>query len=763
MLPENRYAFDIEVFKNFFCCTFVKVDKSDIQQFVIWKDTDDRYKLFKFLKTNPFLISFNGLSYDLPIIRYIRDYKGRNILSDISSLSSRLVSNKRNVDDEEIKSLRYPREFDYIHQDLMAMMNFVRNGVGLKQCAVNLRWHRIQDLPLKYDSLIDSYKDVELILDYNKNDTLITIELYNHPLVTEYRLLRENLVDEYGYEILSAAKSIMANIMMETMYERETGIPKKVFKTQRTNRDVIYFKDVIFPNVEFQSKELKDFHQRLLQVSVNAYDDYGFSESLFFKGNKYNIGIGGLHSDEKPAKYGSGNSEKIISMDVSSFYPAIMCEYNVKPEHLENEFIFILDRVRKERVAAKKSGDKIKAESYKILINSEFGKLRFPDYWLYDPLCLLKVTLNGQLFLLMLIEQMELAGMRCISANTDGCEILVPVGKEEVVSQLAKMWEKQTIMELEFNTYHLLVKKDVNNYIAVDEKGKVKEKGAAFLTEVNLEKGYKSPILAKAIRNYFTKNTPVEETIYKSQDILDFCISQKMGEGFVAELKENGKIQQLQKTNRFYVSIGGGEFQKRKEGSVTGLYVGKTVTILNDYDSSVKFEDYKVNKIFYIVEAKKIIELIEPSVTQISMFDNTLDFGKYINMAGQQVQKKKRKASLATMPISIEEIQNAKKKRLTYTIEGTVALVTELYTTYSPALTLYSLSLGKENKFKMKKDVFKEKPVNIGDVIHLKSVEKKPKVVKKDDEFVEVSGEWTFWINDFDIINNFSNFKRKLA
>ena len=61
-------------------------------------------------------------------------------------------------------------------------------------------------------------------------------------------------------------------------------------------------------------------------------------------------------------------------MDVSSFYPAIMCEYKIKPEHLQDEFIDILDKLREERLVAKELGDKTKAESYKIVVNSTFGK-----------------------------------------------------------------------------------------------------------------------------------------------------------------------------------------------------------------------------------------------------------------------------------------------------------------------------------------------------------------------------------------------------
>lgn len=625
-----RYTFDIETFKNFWCCTFVSVETKKHTQFVIWNDHSDRGELLRFMRQpDLFLISYNGISYDMPIIRFIRDYRGlpEDLNKEIYKLSTRLISDK-SMNDDDIRTLRYPWPDDYVHQDLMAMMAFNKLGVGLKQCSINLKWHRIQDLPIEHTALIQE-EDIDTVLDYNLNDALITLELYNNDEVKQERELRESLVPEYGNRMLSASRSKMANIFLETMYAEETAIDRKEFKLQRTERDVIDFSNVIHRNIKFTSKELNALKEELLKVSVFVTNEFKFSKKFYYKNNLFNLGIGGLHTDEKSAVYRKTDTQEIISMDVSSFYPAIMCEYGIMPAHLDKKFLTILDRIRKERIVAKKSGDKVKAESFKIVINSVFGKLGFNNYWLYDPLAMLRVTVNGQLFLLMLIERMEQAGIHCISANTDGIEIIVPKEFEMKAVEIARQWEKDTKFELEFTKYKLYAKRDVNNYIAITENGKVKTKGA-FLQDISLVKGYKHPIIPRAVNEYFINGTPVEDTIKSSRNIMDFCITQKVGHQFDMEYRTRNGIEELQHTNRFYVSNKGGSLQKRKESTkkLTGLFVGHSVTILNDYNSSDKFEDYDVNFNFYIKECNDIIEELEPSVTQIDMFSNVEDWGR---------------------------------------------------------------------------------------------------------------------------------------
>ena len=62
MNTNNRFAFDVEVFPNFFCVTFLNIDTDTKEIFIIWKERDDRDALVDFLNKKPFLISYIGLS-----------------------------------------------------------------------------------------------------------------------------------------------------------------------------------------------------------------------------------------------------------------------------------------------------------------------------------------------------------------------------------------------------------------------------------------------------------------------------------------------------------------------------------------------------------------------------------------------------------------------------------------------------------------------------------------------------------------------------
>ena len=759
-MTQNRYCFDTEVFKNFFCVTFVKVDTKEIKTFIIWKNQDDRQELLDFLSNDLFLISFNGLSYDMPILRFIKNYEGLDINIALYELSSQLVSEDHRRD-EDVVALRYPHfvEENIVHQDLMAMMGFIRSGVGLKQCSVNLKWHKIQDLPLEHTHKV-ALKDVGEIVKYNINDSLITLELYNDKNVTEARKLRESVAVDFGNEILSAADSKMANIFLSKLYEQETGIPEKEFKELRTPRTEIRFSDVILPVIRFSSPELNSLVEELNKIVVLSFEDFKFEKSVSYKGNIYTLGIGGLHTDERPAVYNQTEDQEILSMDVASFYPSIMCEYHIKPEHLEDRFIYILDKIRKERVQAKKAKNKVKAESYKIVVNATFGKLGFENYWLYDPLALIRVTVNGQLFLLMLIEKMVEKGFICVSSNTDGAEFLIPVNRKDEAMSITREWEKETKFELEFTNYKKLIKKDVNDYLAIKMDGKTKAKGI-FVDTIDLKKGYSYPVIPKAINKYFKDNIPVEQTVSNCKDIFDFCISKKSGGDFQIEYHTLNGIQHLQKTNRFYISNSGGSLQKRRQsnGKTIGLFVGNNVRLLNDYDPNVVFDNYDVNKAWYIHEAKSIIEEIEPSIIQENMFSTDIDYGKRINLLGKEITKKK--ALSVPKKITEKEIREAKSKKIIYDVNPRYILITDLDATYSPKITAYSLSKGTINKFKIKKDIFSQIPLKYGDIVSLESFEKRPRYIKEGNTFREVAGQFEWWITNYKIIEDISEFKRK--
>jgi len=133
---------------------------------------------------------------------------------------------------------------------------------------------------------------------------------------------------------------------------------------------------------------------------------------------------------------------------------------------------------------------------------------------------------------------------------------------------------------------------------------------------VDLKKAYRYPIVPFSMYEYFINNIPIEETISKSKDILDFCTSQKAGSNFLLEFHKNEEIHHLQKTNRFYVSTNGGKIIKRNKNTnkEIGVFAEETTTVLNDYDTRIPFDNYCVDFDFYIKEAHKYIDEIENSV-----------------------------------------------------------------------------------------------------------------------------------------------------
>lgn len=814
----DRYAFDVEIFKNFFDVSFVNIATEEIKTFIIWKNQNDRKELLDFLSERNFLVSFNGLSYDMPILRFIRDYKGKDINADLYKISAKLISDYHR-DDEQVMILRYPRYPEpFVHQDLMALMGFLRTGVSLKQCAIALKWYTIMDSPFEFTHTVEQ-QDIKEIIKYNINDCLITNALYKDHYVTESRELRENLAEQYGDAMLSAADSKIANLMLESLYEKSTGIPRKEFKEGRTHRESVKFSDVILNKVKFETEELISLLSELKNVTVYDTNKFKFEKNIVYKGNQYNLGVGGLHTEESPHVYRATENKKIITMDVASYYPSMMLVYNIKPEHIKEDLLKIFSRVKKERIEAKRAGDKTKADSFKILLNSTFGKLGFNNYFLYDPLAMLQVTVNGQLFLLRLVEMMEKNGIHCISSNTDGCEFEIKKEQESLALSLAKEWQEETGFELEFDYYDLYCKKDVNNYIARNTHGKIKTKGA-FLDTIDLKKQNRHLIIPKAVNNYFLYGTAVEDTIMSCKDIFDFCLSQKIGKQFDMEQvilskassdippytsfmkkgflqdnqwyevsdgqwsynnnfgfkscsldeafkklwieKELGQRKlektELQKTNRFFISTKGAVLQKRnkKTQGTIGLMVGQPVTILNDYDPTVPFEGYDINFKWYIKQAKDMIEEIEPTTVQLDMFGNTTLSATTTSLS-EETSNKLANTKVPSKPKDILEAPKTKKK---FPVSRSFMLVTNISTTEAGVknITVYNLASGREAKLKMNKVLYGVKAIEVGNLLEITRFSKKQKSYKDGKNYVDVAGEFFYYIESFEIVRDIEKF-----
>lgn len=630
------------------------------------------------------LFGFNNQGYDDLMIKgfmmhFNRYDNTKNLIKYLYSLSKKIISLQNDKEafygDKDLDLLRHYK-LPYATIDLQQVFglhsasvvvdkegNRNKFGKSLKQTSINLKWHELLDFKLpdidkeeyeaywkkldnyrgmtldKLNSLItndfDRYvlpKYIEPMLYYNKNDVFLVCEMARQN--PDEIKLRYAITSAFGVNVLCSARANIADKLTIKFYSDMSGLHKDKFIKDRTERTRLSFKKVIFPHIKFKTKELQDLLEEMKTVSIYHVNKDSFTREITFHGTTYTLACGGIHTKDTPVILESDDKTLYVHFDYNSYYPSIIVSYNVSPKHLNQKvFVDMVRYFRDTRVKCKHTKDedgyvisgvpnKIAAEALKIVINSIYGKFGSDQFFLYDRIAQLKVTINGQLMTMTLVEELELNDIHVISANTDGIVIKLPRDKIEVFKEITKRWNEINKMGADSEDYKGYYCRDINNYFAVWPNEKVDAKGDLDPKQYlkDLKKGYDMPIVAKAIFNYLYKNIPVMETLQKHTDILDFCKTQNVGRQFevVYDIVENGKVKTIhsQRHVRFYVSTKGVVIQKENvnDHSRYKLASGLPVQILNSLDDK-PIEERNINYRYYYDEAYKIINPIKLGIS----------------------------------------------------------------------------------------------------------------------------------------------------
>lgn len=167
------------------------------------------------------------------------------------------------------------------------------------------------------------------------------------------------------------------------------------------------------------------------------------------------------------------------------------------------------------------------------------------------------------------------------------------------------------MMTLEHNHYEIMVIQNVNNYLSKDEKGKIKYKGLFEYKNMPLNKNGSNKIIAIALENYYLNNVPVSTTIRNHDNISDFLrgIKAKSNSSFVAYYN-NGKIEKLQKVNRYFVCTNKAKDKcrivKKYDDGRTALMEATTTyqKVVNRLSTDYNYLE-EINYNFYEKEANK--------------------------------------------------------------------------------------------------------------------------------------------------------------
>lgn len=623
-------VYDIEVFPNLFTCTLKNTETQSITSIVISEESNYDENISKLYVTfnngNYIFCGYNNIHYDDIIINYIlskyvgfKTHDKSVFFNKINSLNKAIIEYKNLI--PEVKKYKYKKPFKSF--DLLTMLYSSKLRVGLKELQITMQFHNVEEYDGDFNKPVDK-DDVDKVLKYNLNDVLSTEELLNR--CKERIDLRLGIEEEYGVNVLSSDDMSIGNEILKHKYLEASNKTWNDIKNLRTPCDVINLGDVIFDTVQFKTKQLQDLLTELKQTVVTT-NRKSFEKKFTFYGSNISFGVGGLHSIEKPKMFIPNENQRLLDSDVNSLYPSLIISYGLVPKHLGKEFLDIYSKIRDERLYAKKNKLEVKNQALKLALNGATGNYQNEYSWLYDPVAVFKIRINGQLFLLMLAETLVLHGATLGQLNTDG--VLYLIDKDVNLEPLLKEWEQQTHLTLETDEFERFYQYAINDYVGVlkgyseTKNPKLIKKKGLFVDKITLGKGMQPLIIPKSINNLLVNNIPITETLYESKDINDFITYQKVGKQFDVQIG-NDHVTHI---NRFYMSTDGkylnkiktirDDIEKTEKESKHKISATSGVTICNNLDLITEFPT-NINYNYYIKEIKKITDCF--TFKQLSLF-----------------------------------------------------------------------------------------------------------------------------------------------
>lgn len=553
MLPRLRAVFDTECYPNFWLLKLRPIGGATLS-FEIrdgaafsCQQTAEIDRLFQAYT----VISFNGLGYDVPMLRGV--LAGFNT-AQLKELNDRIIVDK-------VK----PWELgmgEWVPADHIDVMQVCPGAGSQNQFAARIHFKELRDLPHDPGMTLTHEQSVEVAAKCtNDLDKLLALFKALAPQLRQ----RERLGARYGIDLRSKSDAQVAEAVLRKRCE--TALGRRIYKP---NIDWSFrFKCNVPDFITFALPQL----QRALDIVRNAVFRIQPPPSMRSFGDEdmkgkcvamppelegltvvvgqtvYQLGIGGLHSQEKRLVAVSNDTHILRMPDVTAYYPNLIVNSGCWPPALGPAFQVEYKGIKQEREASKALVKKLKQSGLsgtfeyidaetddgggKIQINGTFGKTGSPFSVIWAPEMMINTTLPGQLSLLMLIEWLEVYGIPVISANTDGLVLYCPRDRVQACDWLIAEWERRTSLRMEMEDYRAIYARDVNNYYAIPAKGETKRKGEYAKAGLTEKKNPDAEICSDAVAAYLADGVPVELSIVSCTDIRKFVAIQKVNGGGV--------------------------------------------------------------------------------------------------------------------------------------------------------------------------------------------------------------------------------------
>lgn len=599
---STAVVYDIETFPNTFTINAEMLTSNVNSTWEISHYRDDRQQLLawlNYLYANQCpMIGFNNLHFDYPVLHFL--YKNPMAsVEQIYAKGQQIITSNDRFGNTIWESDRFAPQIDLFkinHFDNKA------KSTSLKALQINMRSDNVMETPIPFGTMLTP-DGVLQVIKYNKHDVRETKKYaYYCQKAIEFRLgLKQKLSgDVMNFNDTKIGAQILEQRLGDELcYDRSSGRKKP----RQTMRSRIALNDIIFPYIYFRNPEFQRVLEYMRTQVLTPEDlddpDAEVSTKGVFKGLiahvhgiEFHYGTGGIHGSVNGQRFQAGFGRIIRDIDVKGLYPSIAIVNRLAPEHLGEPFIIEYAKIPEERaVYQEKLGKKsVEANSMKLAGNGVYGKSKDKFSVFYDPKMTMTITINGQLLLSMLIDWLtDVPTLQFIQANTDGVTYSINEEYEPMAAQICKQWEQYTCLVLEDANYSRIWIRDVNNYIAEDTKGKLKQKGAYWHPESGdryadsisesqppaWHKDLGNLVSIKAAVAAMVHGVPVETFIRAHTDPFDFMCRVKVDRQSQLILGNA----EIQKTTRYYVANHG--YQMRKvspppEGCMTGDFKKKS-------------------------------------------------------------------------------------------------------------------------------------------------------------------------------------------
>lgn len=604
-----QVCYDLETYPNFFLCG-VKPLGQDPVLFEISERRNDLAALRSYIMRLSLMIGFNNLHFDYPVLHHVialNEHWWPKVQAIFAEEGGRF--------DHELR----PWEWLVPQLDLFRIHHFDNPAkrTSLKQIEFALQLPSVEDLPIEPGSML-TFEQMDALRLYNACSDLPATEKFYYKSKSSIDLRAALGKHTMNYNDTKLGKQFI----IRRLEERQPGICYYMNKKPRQTPRPEGFKlaETIFPYIRFERPGFQALLQQLREWTIlttrgdfHYCDSYGQEhkvKKIYYEidGFIFPLAMGGTHGSVKDRAIIPAADELIWDIDAESFYPSIAIVNRLAPAHLGETYCDVYAELKRERLSHPKGSPENIQLKYGL--NGTYGDSNNPNSPFYDPQYTMATTINGQLLLFMLAEQLMKHG-ELIQINTDGLTIKFPRYRQQIIEDICNWWQQGTCIKLERVEYTGMWIRDVNAYIARRADGKIKHKGPYAYENLEWNKDHGCLVARRAASAVMLDGANPVQFLRSWPNPFDFFELAKAPSARGSRMETaTGRV--LTKHTRFYVSLDGDELiaihppkGKRLDYEPKSILKNRKVTICNKIDAGFRMEN--IDWDYYLQRTRKLI------------------------------------------------------------------------------------------------------------------------------------------------------------